>query len=161
LIQFHRLSDRSLVTCGSKSELPRSLEYEYDGHPTDECVERLESTASHRMQMHSGIWWPWRSRCRSSSACSPFDSFELLSLIPKRKRPIHRQANEGYGMQPVTRIAIWKLIVGSLLGLGGPVGFMIYWLQSHPGDLQNAWMPFSAVVIVFAVYLDILFRSFR
>jgi hypothetical protein len=165
--QFHFLDDLNFIQCGAESTLPGTREYQYDDHPNGQPVDakvvsKLESRVSHYIERHNGATWPW-SRYKSWCSCSPYDGTKLLKSIPKRvSGPVEAGQNAvGYGMQAVTRIAVSKVMVVCLVWHIGPVCFAVSWLKDHPSDLQNAFILLSVVVMIFAVYIDIIFRIRR
>ena len=145
-----------------------SRDYAYDDHPDGrpmdpDVISSLQARVSHGIRGHSGAKWPW-SRCKSCySCCLPITQRTLLSSIPKKlSDPVEPRPNSvGYGMQAVTRIAVSKIIAVFLVWHTGPVCFAIYWLKDHPGDLQNATILLSIIGVLFAVYVDIMFRLRR
>jgi len=140
------------------------MEYQYDDHPNGQPVDarvirKLESRISHHVERHSVAQWPWLG-CKSWWACAPSDSKRLLRSIPKKvSGPLAAGPDVvGYGIQAVTRIAVSKVIALCLVWHIVPTCFAIFWLRGHPGDLQNALVVLSVVVVLFGIYLDIMFR---
>jgi hypothetical protein len=107
-------------------------------------MKTLERSLMH--QFHH----PW------GCGCGPKAITDILDRIPKKingRLPDGFQAR-GYGMLAVRGWALHKWLVAVALSQIGPLIFLIRWLCSHPGDLQNAfmlsmstWAALSAIVI--------------
>ena len=63
---------------------------------------------------------------------------------------------EGYGMQAVTKLALWRMVAMLFLTQILSVIFLIYWLIRHPGDIQDAVAVITTTLAGFAIYLALL-----
>ena len=63
---------------------------------------------------------------------------------------------EGYGLQAVTKLALWRMVAMLFLTQILSVIFLIYWLIRHPGDIQDAVAVITTTLAGFAIYLALL-----
>jgi hypothetical protein len=144
--------DLDIVACG-KEGLPCSPpncahfqtcpDYDYRfREPREQFLKTLECSLRHQFHHPRGC------------GCSADEIIRILQRIPTKingKLRNNVQTN-GYGMLAVRRWALHKWLIAVAISQLGPVIFLIRWLCSHPGDLQNAFMlSMSSLAVLAAI----------
>jgi hypothetical protein len=91
------------------------------------------------------------------------DCFQLpplgdkLRCIPKKKSEFDVQSKQkiedvAWGMEAGYALSFLYLSIYHLIPIFSGFGFWVYWLISHPGDLQNASVPTLTTVALMAVF---------
>lgn len=138
-----------MVKCGSETinldEIRRTLEYDIDTENTfDEDLHMawVESTLAHYILHH-----------REFITDSSIEG--IISGLPKKtKCCISKKAKSvGYGILSLHGLSLAKilciLVVSACLGLS----FFIYWLIKHPGDIQNASVPYFMLMAAIGAFV--------
>lgn len=90
---------------------------------------------------------------------------DCLDLMPKRVvGPLKRGSRvEGWGLQPMEGLSMWKFI--SLLAIVwlGTLAFATWWLVGHPNDFQNAFVPatYAAAFAAISVMLPEALKVYK
>jgi hypothetical protein len=80
------------------------------------------------------------------------DSFER---VPKRKSALEIKINSmefAWGIQAQHTISMVGLVVYHILILVGTLGFWVWWMRSHPEDLQSAAVPLTTVAVFLSLF---------
>jgi hypothetical protein len=127
------------------SEIRKSTDYEIDtsGPPTDNIhIMWAEARLAHHLQ------------CKCSHTEEEIN--EIISGLPRKKENSGASGETvGYGIHAVEGWSVFKfLVVLSMSTLLGLV-FFGFWLLEHPGDLQNASIPFFMLIAVIGAFVAI------
>lgn len=90
-------------------------------------------------------------RNHGSSHVSDYQLNELVDTIPKRvlgKVGSYAKVT-GYGMHAQQGWSVWRFMVTHTTIAVLTLPFFIWWLSVHPGDLQNASIPFFMALTLF------------
>jgi hypothetical protein len=81
----------------------------------------------------------------------------LLSGLPKRKRTQLRQKAKatGYGMHAQQGWSIFKFLIALTICSVPGLAFFFVWIKNHPGDLQNASVPYFMILATMAALVAI------
>ena len=155
-MKVHEPENR-VVKCGfEKGEvLPKQNErtcYAYHVHPPSLDEEHHVRLAEQALiQYYHGY-----EKCHH-----PADRFERLLLgIPHRINGAEI-GFRGYGIMARQGWTLPKLAAFALITQGWAMVFVVYWLCSHPGDLQNAFAPAMYSLGIVGVFVTIpdVFRN--
>ena len=145
------------MKCGpekvSLCEIRRTLEYDIStGSVPDEDLHLawVESTLAHYIMYHR--------HCITDS-----DIDDLISGLPKKTNGcIGKKARSvGYGIRGIHGWSLAKFLCMLALSTGIGLIFFVYWLVKHPGDIQNASVPYFmlvAAVVGFIAIPDLYIR---
>lgn len=160
-LQFSCLEDDSNLIVPISIALPDSYDYDYirnlqlSNEKARLCLEASVKHYLHNYAKYFGNWFGSRRKHASQRT--------LLPRIPKKRPPrlVPRTETEGYGMQAIARLAVYKIVIMFVAWQSGSIVFLIYWLYTHKGDLQNAFVPITTTMAGFVIYLAILDRFVR
>ena len=82
---------------------------------------------------------------------------EIISGLPKKTNLcMNKKARSiGYGIRGVHGLSVMKFLYLSVVTSGIGLVFFIYWLVKHPGDLQNASVPYFMLVAAVGGFIAI------
>jgi hypothetical protein len=89
---------------------------------------------------HNHRFWSCRKQCRRKN--------DALEKIPKRDREVIEEGDTReifWGLLAVEEIQFLRVLIYHIAFIAGPFTFWALWLteMGHPGDLQNASIPFT------------------
>jgi hypothetical protein len=116
----------------SLDEIRQTLEYDIStgSTPEDLHLAWVETTLAHYILHH-----------RKYITDKNID--DTISGLPKTTKCIGKKARSvGYGIRGVHGLSLMKLfyILAASTGIG--LSFFVYWLVTHPGNIQNASVPY-------------------
>jgi hypothetical protein len=125
------------VKCGSEKvnidEIRRTLEYDIStGSIPDEDLHLawVETTLAHYILHH-----------RKYTTDNNID--DIISGLPKKKCCMGKKAQSvGYGIRGVHGLSLMKSFYILAVSAGIGLTFFVFWLVKHPGDIQNASVPY-------------------
>ncbi|KAF2465752.1 uncharacterized protein BDR25DRAFT_360279 [Lindgomyces ingoldianus] len=139
ILQFIRLLDeKDLVKCGPEKvnldEIRRTLEYDIStGSIPDEDLHLawVETTLAHYILHHH-------------KHITDDNINDIISGLPKKtKICVGKKARSvGYGIHGVYGLSLTKFFYLLAVSTGIGLSFFVYWLVKHPGDIQNASVPY-------------------
>jgi hypothetical protein len=126
------------VKCGlekvSLDEIRRTLEYDIStGSIPDEDFHLawVETTLAHYIVHHR--------KCITDNNID-----DIISGLPKKTRccMVKKARSVGYGIRGVHGLSVLKFFYILAVSTGIGLIFFVYWLVKHPGDIQNASVPY-------------------
>lgn len=131
--------------------LPLSVEYYHHG---GDVISR-EGALTKYLREHSYRWLG----CRNATWCSdPASSGIVADMIPK-KAP-HKLARElgrsGFGIQVVVKLSLARVIAGLVLWSLISAVFIVLWLKTQHGSLEDAFIPGMLILMLFVAYVNLI-----
>jgi hypothetical protein len=81
----------------------------------------------------------------------------VIAALPRRKIESTKYfaRSTGYGIIAEQGWAVWKFLVMITIAIISGLIFFIWWLKKHPGDLQNASIPFFMILAAMGLLVGI------
>ena len=94
---------------------------------------------------------PWHDCYRLPPEC------RRLSRIPKKKTQFDLISGIGcgevaFGLEADYNVSFLYVLIYHMLLIIPAIGFWVFWLLNHPGDLQNASVPFFTVLSITGLF---------
>lgn len=117
----------------------------------------IDTTVSFDDEMH--ILWAEAALKQHLTNTSDRDDEinKLIAGLPRIKvvTDRHLARSTGYGIIAKPGWAVWKFLIMAFLAITVGLTLFIWWLVKHPGDLQNASVPFFMVLAAMSLLVAI------
>jgi hypothetical protein len=136
------LDHDDIIACGGEEFPPHTnTEYEYQSfEPLQHFKLFLEAEIRHHIaNLHF---------CRKRTTSKSLQ--HLPKKVPHKLGPT--PGIEGYGMHTIANVALWRVMIVIFFSQIESVAFAVWWLISHPGDLQNAFVPATMSLGLLAIF---------
>jgi hypothetical protein len=147
-IQFIRiLNNETPVRCREKpvtiSEIQQHGEYEIEKSSLLDEEAHIEwAEAVLKLHLQDG--------CKRNDEINT-----VIAGLPRRKTNLTENLAQstGYGIVAEQGWSLWKFL--TMMAISTMVGliFFIWWLEGHPGDLQNASIPFFMILAIMGTFV--------
>jgi hypothetical protein len=143
------LDGQDLVRCNSDKvkleEILRNREYEISTTvaPDEELhIGWVEETLSHYL------------RCHRQEASNQEIDMIIQGLPKKMKASVGRKAmSVGYGIRSVQALSFARFLCVMVICFGFGISFFVFWLVKHPGDIQNASVPYFMIMAAAGAFI--------
>ncbi|KAH8648915.1 hypothetical protein BGZ60DRAFT_422582 [Tricladium varicosporioides] len=149
-VKFEKIRANRVIFRGK--DLPTDLNYQYNPRPPNAEVPPI---SPHEFEL---AFMSCNKKCLLSifHDCveAPIGNF-AIERIPKRKGALEVKVGSvefAWGIQAQHVISLLRLVAYHVLIFAGTFGFWGWWQAAHPGDLQNAAVPLSAVAILLSLF---------
>lgn len=112
------------------------------------------------LRKHDSGWLEWPV-CRHSNDCANVVGVDSISdLVPKKRNGqlLRHIGIEGFGIKILIGLSWWRVAVGFVIWMLVSAIFIVCWLNAHDGALQDAFVPATILLAVFAIYLNLVSR---
>ncbi|KAH8821287.1 hypothetical protein F5884DRAFT_850522 [Xylogone sp. PMI_703] len=149
-VKFEKIRPNRIIF--REKSLPTDLNYEYKPRPPDAEIPPI---SAHEFELAFKTCGP---KCALSflhdcveAPCGDF----AIQRIPKRVGALEVKIGSvelAWGIQAQHAISSFRILLYHVLILVATFGPWAWWLKLHPGDLQNAAVPFSTAAVLISLF---------